>query len=305
MLVIPAAALAVGNVIAVVHSVPGADSAITNILDPAVFLVVALADFPNFTVRVATLLVLPGSPLRPEDQPFKPNVPMTFSATAVPTLALVTETGLEHVTAAQVKFKLTPLIREGPAKEYGKGPHANVQDATAVIAGKRMNVVTPGGAGGGKSRLDGYEVVSMDGKVLACTSKGEGQKRLATLDATVRLMDAERLLLVVKDLQYDDKFLRGRFAHYAKDASTLPKTHPMKSAGGWSRLAKMQVLQPAKSATLQLSCSAGSTRTTIQRPPGRTWPRPTSLSCRGPRTPRARANGSSGSTSRRSRDSSS
>ena len=53
------------------------------------------------------------------------------------------------------------------------------------------------------------------------------------MKATVRLMDAERLLLVVKDLQYDDKFFRGRFAHYAKDTATLPRIHPMKSAGGW------------------------------------------------------------------------
>ena len=112
-----------------------------------------------------------------------------------------------------------------------------------------MSVVTPGG--GGKSRLDGYEVVSQDGKVLACTSKGEGQKRLLTLDATVRLMDGDRFLLVIKDLQYDDKYFRGRFAHYAKDTAALPKTHPMKSAGGWSRLGKMQLLQPAKSTTLQ------------------------------------------------------
>ena len=250
MAIIPVAALAVGNIIAVVHEQPGSDHAITSVVDPAVFLVVTLADYPNFTVRVATLLVLPGKPISPEDRPFKPDVPMTFTAAAVPTVALVTETGLELLTAAQIKFGLKPLIRDGPAKDFGKGPHASVQDAAAVIAGKRMNVVTPGG-GGGKSRLDGYEVVSMDGKVLACTSKGEGQKRLATLDATVRLMDAERLLLVVKDLQYDDKFFRGRFAHYAKDTAALPKTHPMKSAGSWSRLGKMQVLQPAKSASLQ------------------------------------------------------
>ena len=92
MATIPVAALAVGNIIAVVHEQPGSDHAITSVVDPAVFLVVTLADYPNFTVRVATLLVLPGKPISPEDRPFKPDVPMTFTAAAVPTVALVTET---------------------------------------------------------------------------------------------------------------------------------------------------------------------------------------------------------------------
>ena len=249
MVVVQTAALAAGNVIAVLHAKNGVDRSILAMEDPEVFLVVATADFPAYTVKVAAIVVPAGNAVKAVNAGFDPNATMTFSATAVPTVALVTETGLQLLAAAQTKRNLAPTIRDGPAKDYGKGPHATLQDANAVLAGKRVSVVTPGV--GGKNRLDGYEVVSQDGKVLACTSKGEGQKRLLALDATVRLMDSDRFLLVIKDLQYEDKYFRGRFAHYAKDTAALPKTHPMKSAGGWSRLGKMQLLQPAKSVTLQ------------------------------------------------------
>ena len=100
MVVIQSAALAAGNVIAVVHAKNSVDRSILAMEDPEVFLVVATADFPAYTVKVAAVVVPAGIAIKAVNAVFDPKATMTFSATAVPTVALVTETGLQLLAAA-------------------------------------------------------------------------------------------------------------------------------------------------------------------------------------------------------------
>lgn len=91
---IQTATLAVENIIAVVHPKTGATRSICDMVNPEIYLVVAIADYPGYTVKVAAILVAPGTAIKAANMDFDLDALMSFSTTPVPTVAMVSETAV-------------------------------------------------------------------------------------------------------------------------------------------------------------------------------------------------------------------